>query len=112
MRTPLVSGDAWAAKRTPGNRYRIRSALLTLVLLLEACHNSWVGQSRGIAQNPSLRDVSQQPPHDLAGACFRQVGREKDVVRPCKCAYFLRHELAKLIRQLGALRMAVPQRHE
>ena len=55
--------------------------MLVLVLVLQTCDHSWIGERGRVAERLSLGDVAQQPSHDFAGARLRQVGGEDHVVR-------------------------------
>src|SRR5690606_9252856 len=63
----------------------VRSSFLFLILRLQLRHHRRVRQRRGITQRASLRNVAQQPPHDLAGTRLRQVRRKQDLIRPRNC---------------------------
>src|SRR6266436_1888120 len=78
--------------------------LLLAVLVLELGHHRRVGQSSRVAQRFPLRDVAEQPPHDLAAARLRQISREDEVVRARQRADLLSHVPLQLLHQvLGTL---------
>ena len=78
--------------------------MLVLVLSFSLCDDGRIGQRRRIAERLPLGDVAQQPPHDLARARLRQVGREDDVVGPRDGADLLAR------RALSARRSALRRR--
>src|SRR3546814_18461000 len=64
-------------------------------------HQRRLRQRAGIAQIAELvlRDLPEDPPHDLAGAGLRQRGREVDQVRSRARADYLPHMLFEFRRQ-------------
>ena len=80
----------------------LASRLLRLVLVLQPAHHRRIRQGRRVTQRPSLGDVLEQPPHDLAAPGLGQVGREEDVVRPGDRPDLLGHVRLELVLEARA----------
>src|SRR5581483_8593476 len=79
--------------------------LLLLDLALELGHDVWVAERGDVTERPALRDVSQQPTHDLAGPGLWQIVGPDDSLGPGELADPVSHVgadlLDELIRTLG-----------
>ena len=63
------TGQCWTGRSTVARTARLELAfVLVLVALLEPAHHLRVGQSGGVPDGAALRDVLEQPAHDLARA--------------------------------------------
>src|SRR4030095_8671572 len=77
--------------------------------LLDLVDNRRVGQGCGVSELPLLRDVAEEPAHDLPGACLRELRREDDVRRAGELADLSADVLAELAHHLRRALLAASQ---
>src|SRR5688500_19384652 len=76
--------------------YRTRSVVSGAGLVPDRVHDAGVGKRGDVTEIALLRDITQQPAHDLSGARLGQVGRAHDLLRPRELA----DHLGAVVRQL------------
>src|SRR5215218_3456826 len=93
---PADEPGASAGLRRFRNPNGTGSVLRLAAVVADRLDHRLVGQRRRVAQRPALRDVAQQPAHDLAAPRLRQVGHEHEEFRPRDRADHVRHVLPQL----------------
>src|SRR5215218_10289239 len=78
---------------------------------LDLVHDGRVRERRRVAELPVLRNVAQEPPHDLAATSLRQLGREEDVRRLRNWADLLADVVPQLLEHVERALLAAAQRH-
>jgi hypothetical protein len=69
------------------------------IWVLMASTTVGVGQRGDVAELAPLGDVDEQPPHDLAAAGLRQLGRQHDLARLGDRADLLGDVVAQLLQE-------------
>src|SRR5919198_1037672 len=79
--------------------------------LFDLVNDRRIRESRRVAERSILRDVAQQPAHDLAAARLRQLRREDDIRRLGDRADLLGHVVAQPLEHLDGAVITALERH-